>query len=86
MSKRQIRICLGNSCFSRGNNMNLGVIKKYLIEVNMNTENKELPPISKMLLNSDKITLLVGTCINTTHQEPNFPVELEIRRNMVKKN
>lgn len=24
MSKRQIRICLGSSCFSRGNNTNLG--------------------------------------------------------------
>ena len=32
MAKRQIRICLGSSCFSRGNNVNLGVIKKYLSE------------------------------------------------------
>lgn len=32
MAKRQIKICLGSSCFSRGNNTNLGVIKKYLAE------------------------------------------------------
>lgn len=32
MAKRQIKICLGSSCFSRGNNTNLGVIKKYLSE------------------------------------------------------
>ncbi|MDL2231244.1 SpoIIE family protein phosphatase [Porphyromonadaceae bacterium OttesenSCG-928-L07] len=39
----------------------------------------------KLLLNSDKITWLVGTRINTAHQDPNLPVELEIRRNVVKK-
>ena len=35
MPKRQIRICLGSSCFSRGNNTNLGAIKKYLSENNL---------------------------------------------------
>ena len=39
----------------------------------------------KYLLDSDKINLLVGTRINTAHQDPNLPVELEIRRNVVKK-
>lgn len=39
----------------------------------------------KLLLDSDKITFLVGTRINTAHQDPNLPVELEIRRNVVKK-
>ena len=41
--------------------------------------------VVRMLLNSDKITLLVGTRINIAHQDPNLPVELEIRRNVVKK-
>ncbi len=41
--------------------------------------------VVKLLLNSDKITWLVGTRINTAHQDPNLPVELEIRRNVVKK-
>lgn len=39
----------------------------------------------KMLQNSDKITIIVGTRINIAHQDPNLPVELEIRRNVVKK-
>lgn len=38
-----------------------------------------------LLLNSDRITFIVGTRINTAHQDPNLPMELEIRRNVVKK-
>lgn len=37
------------------------------------------------LLDSDVIRFLVGTRINEAHQDPNMPVELEIRRNVVKK-
>lgn len=36
------------------------------------------------LLNSDKIYFLVGTKINEAHQDPNIPVQLEIRRNLIK--
>jgi NADH:ubiquinone oxidoreductase subunit E len=32
MAERNIKICLGSSCFSRGNNTNLEVIKNYLAE------------------------------------------------------
>ncbi len=32
MAKRQIKICLGSSCFSRGNNANLEIIQQYLKE------------------------------------------------------
>lgn len=39
----------------------------------------------ELLLDSDRITFLVGTKINEAHQDPNMPVELEIRRNVVKK-
>ena len=38
-----------------------------------------------LLLDSDKIEFLVGTRINEAHQDPNMPVELEIRRNIVKR-
>ncbi len=38
-----------------------------------------------LILDSDRITFLVGTKINDAHQDPNMPVELEIRRNVVKK-
>ncbi len=39
----------------------------------------------EMFLNCDRIWFVVGTKINEAHQDPNMPVELEIRRNVVKK-
>jgi hypothetical protein len=39
----------------------------------------------ELLLSSDNIRFVVGTRINEAHQDPNIPVELEIRRNVVKK-
>ena len=36
--RRQIKICLGSSCFSRGNNVNLEVIKRFLKERALNAE------------------------------------------------
>lgn len=41
--------------------------------------------IIQLLQNSDHITFLVGTRINIAHQDPSLPIELEIRRNIVKK-
>ncbi len=41
--------------------------------------------IVKMLLESDEIHFLVGTGINIAHQDPNLPVELEIRRTVAKR-
>lgn len=38
-----------------------------------------------LLLESDIIHILAGTKINEAHQNPNMPVELEIRRNIIKK-
>lgn len=38
MPKRQINICLGSSCYSRGNNTNLDIIKKYLAENKLQVE------------------------------------------------
>lgn len=38
-----------------------------------------------LLLDSDAIEFLVGTRINQAHQDPNLPVDLEIRRNVVKR-
>jgi hypothetical protein len=37
------------------------------------------------LLDSDVIRFVVGTRINQAHQDPNVPVELDLRRNIVKK-
>jgi hypothetical protein len=40
---------------------------------------------ANMLLQNDIIHFVVGTRINEAHQNPNLPVELDIRRNVVKK-
>jgi len=39
--------------------------------------------IVRFLLESDEIHFLVGTNINTAHQDPTMPVELELRRTVV---
>lgn len=39
----------------------------------------------RMILDADIIDIIAGTKINIAHQDPTLPVELEIRRNVVKK-
>ena len=41
--------------------------------------------IYRMILDADVIDIVAGTKINIAHQDPTLPVELEIRRNVVKK-
>jgi serine/threonine protein phosphatase PrpC len=41
--------------------------------------------LAEQLLDSDEIHLLVGTKINEAHQDPNLPIELEIRRSLLKR-
>jgi hypothetical protein len=41
--------------------------------------------LTSMLLDSDVVRFAVGTRINEAHQDPNIPVELELRRNIVKR-
>jgi hypothetical protein len=38
-----------------------------------------------LMLQSDIVEFLVGTRINEAHQDPNVPVELDLRRNIVRK-
>jgi hypothetical protein len=40
--------------------------------------------LTNMLLDSDIVKFAVGTRINEAHQDPNIPVELDLRRNIVK--
>lgn len=59
--------------------------------LNLLERNKKSPQenaatlLSELLLNSDIIYLLVGTRINQAHQDPNLPVELEIRRSLLRR-
>jgi serine/threonine protein phosphatase PrpC len=41
--------------------------------------------IIRLLLESDEINFWVGTAVNVAHQDPSLPVELEIRRTVVKR-
>lgn len=38
MGKRRISICLGSSCFARGNNANIAVVKKFLQDNGLDAE------------------------------------------------
>jgi hypothetical protein len=38
-----------------------------------------------LMLDSDVVEFVVGTRINEAHQDPNVPVELDLRRNVVRK-
>ena len=41
--------------------------------------------ICRLLLDSDVIHILVGTKINENHHDPNLPVEIEIRKNLIRR-
>jgi hypothetical protein len=41
--------------------------------------------LATLLLDSDIIKFAVGTSVNEAHQDPNFPFELALRRNIVKR-
>ena len=41
--------------------------------------------ICKLLLQSDEIYVLVGTKINENHHDPSLPVEIEIRKNLIRR-
>jgi hypothetical protein len=38
-----------------------------------------------LLLNSDTISFVVGTRVNEAHHDPTLPVELDIRRNIIRR-
>jgi hypothetical protein len=41
--------------------------------------------LAAMLLESDVVQFAVGTRINQAHQDPNIPMELDLRRNIVRR-
>ncbi len=49
------------------------------------TEHSPAADLYDILINSDSITFLVGARINEAHQDPNLPLDLEIRRNIIKR-
>ncbi len=67
--------------------LTLGKVTEILKSYNSTTRLTKGPAdrIVKMLLESDEIHFLIGTRINIAHQDPSLPVELEIRRTVVKR-
>jgi len=41
--------------------------------------------LAQMLIDSDVVRFAVGTSVNEAHQDPEFPVEFDLRRNIVKR-
>ncbi len=65
--------------------LTLTEIAKYLENGMGNTDSEVVRKLTAMLMDSDIITFLVGTRVNEAHQDPNLPVDLEIRRNIIKR-
>jgi len=67
--------------------LTLGKVARILETYNSRTRlsNGPADQIIKMLLESDRIHIINGTRINVAHQDPSLPVELEIRRTVVKR-
>lgn len=66
--------------------LTLSKVEKILSEKFPDTSSSDSAnKIVRLLHDSDRIYFLVGTCINIAHQDPTLPVELEIRRNIVKR-
>jgi hypothetical protein len=59
------------------------ILKKYNNSVRL--EKGPADKIVRFLMESDEIHFIIGTRINIAHQDPNLPVELEIRRTVVKR-
>jgi hypothetical protein len=67
--------------------LTLGEVLRLLEEGFAPEELKSNPAVrlTGMLLDSDVVKFAVGTRINEAHQDPNIPVELDLRRNIVKR-
>jgi hypothetical protein len=67
--------------------LTLGEVLRLLEEGFAPEEMRSNPAVrlATMLLDSDIVKFAVGTRINEAHQDPNIPVELELRRNIVKR-
>ena len=82
---------IGNS---RGVRLPAEVLRRYAIGDSVVMEERDegllLRPnavgdLIRIMLGSDIVQFAVGTRINEAHQDPNIPVELDLRRNIVRR-
>jgi hypothetical protein len=67
--------------------LTLGKVEDILENYDSDTRLGDSPPeeIVKLLLQHDVIDVIVGTRINWAHQDPEQPLELELRKYVVKR-
>ncbi|MCD6355600.1 MAG: SpoIIE family protein phosphatase [Prolixibacteraceae bacterium] len=67
--------------------LTLGKVKEILENYDSDTRLEDSPPeeVVKLLLQHDSIDVVVGTRINWAHQDPEQPLELELRKFVVKR-
>ncbi len=67
--------------------LTLNKVEKILKDFHMNYQLGDGPAdeVVKLIRESDEIQIIIGTRINIAHQDPSLPVELEIRRTVVKR-
>ena len=67
--------------------LTLGRISTLLDDNSILDEPEDTPAgkIIQLFIDNDEIYIIVGTKVNNAHQDPTLPVELEIRRNVMKR-
>ena len=67
--------------------LTLGKVEEILEGYHSDTRLQDSPPekVVKLLLKHDSIEIIVGTRINWAHQDPEQPLELELRKFVVKR-
>jgi len=67
--------------------LTLGKVEEILESYNSDTRLNDSPPaeVVKLLMKHDSIDIIVGTRINWAHQDPDQPLELELRKFVVKR-
>mgnify|MGYP000921595443 CR=1 FL=1 len=65
--------------------LTLAKVAQFLEKGETTTRRNAASMLLERLLESDSIIFLVGTKINEAHQDPTHPMDLEIRRNLIKR-
>jgi hypothetical protein len=65
--------------------LTLTEVQRILESGNLPMESNAATQLVELLRESDVIEFVVGTRINDAHQDPSLPVDLEIRRNLLKR-
>lgn len=65
--------------------LTIGKVAEYLEKEMDSCDRNPAHEIIELILANDRVKFLIGTRVNEAHQDPSLPVELEIRRNVIKK-